>query len=133
MNANYVLLCIIQKLISSLIHKEDVIKLTWQEEVICYLIYSFIEALDDRKDEPVKPIVAPTTKVITHHTIKIGRPGYTVVKQRDPATGQYGLLFEIQYPEIERGLQPRHRFMSAFEQKVQVPDKNFQYFIEYEV
>lgn len=36
-------------------------------------------------------------------------------------------MFEIQYPEIEANLQPRHRFMSAFEQKVQVPDKNFQW------
>ena len=54
-------------------------------------------------------------------------PGYQVIKQRDPATGQLGLVFEIQYPEIEANLQPRHRFMSAFEQKVQVPDKNFQW------
>ena len=82
--------------------------------------------MDDRKEEPVRPITAPTSKVIQHRTIKIGRPGYQVVKQRDPATGQFGLLFEVQYPEIERGLQPRYRFMSAFEQKVQVPDKNFQ-------
>lgn len=74
----------------------------------------------------MRPITTPAPKVIQHRTIKIGRPGYQVVKQRDPATGQFGLLFEIQYPEIERGLQPRHRFMSAFEQKVQVPDKNFQ-------
>lgn len=59
--------------------------------------------------------------------IKIGRPGYRVVKQRDPETGQRSLLFEIQYPEIEQGLQPRHRFMSAFEQKIEAPDKRFQY------
>ena len=51
-------------------------------------------------------------------TIKIGRPGYRVVKQRDPETGQRGLLFEVSYPEIQEGLQPRHRFMSAYEQHV---------------
>ena len=28
------------------------------------------------------------------------------------------LLFEIDYPEIDEGVQPRHRFMSAFEQRV---------------
>ena len=66
-------------------------------------------------------------KVLPRRTIKIGRPGYQVIKQREPATGQLGLGFEIQYPEIEANLQPRHRFMSAFEQKVQVPDKNFQW------
>lgn len=51
------------------------------------------------------------------------------MKQKDASTNQLGLLFEIQYPEIERGLQPRCRFMSAFEQKVQAPDKNFQYLV----
>jgi splicing factor 3A subunit 2 len=40
---------------------------------------------------------------------------------------QRALTFEVEYPEAEEGCQPRHRFMSAFEQKVEVPDKNFQY------
>ena len=87
------------------------------------------QALENRKSEPPKPITTPVQKTMIHRTIKIGRPGYQVVKQRDSTTGQNGLLFEIQYPEIESGLQPRHRFMSAFEQKVQAPDKNFQYLI----
>ena len=52
-----------------------------------------------------------------------------MIKEKDASTDQLGLLFEIQYPEIEQGLQPRYRFMSAFEQKVQAPDKNFQYLI----
>lgn len=62
-------------------------------------------------------------------TVKIGRPGYRVTKQRNPETRQRSLLFEIEYPEIEQGLQPRHRFMSAFEQKVEKPDKNYQYLL----
>jgi len=37
------------------------------------------------------------------------------------------LIFQVDYPEIEEGLQPRHRFMSAYEQKVEAPDRNFQY------
>merc|ERR1711998_500798 len=41
-------------------------------------------------------------------TVKIGRPGYRVTKQRDPETDQRSLLFQIEYPEIEEGLQPRH-------------------------
>lgn len=38
-------------------------------------------------------------------------------------TGQHGLQFEVEYPEAEEGLQPRHRFMSAFEQRVEAADK----------
>merc|ERR1711990_48873 len=66
-------------------------------------------------------------KVAVRKTIKIGRPGYRVTKQRDPETNQRSLIFQIDYPEIEEGLQPRHRFMSAYEQKVEAPDRNFQY------
>lgn len=31
------------------------------------------------------------------------------------------LVFTLDYPEIAPGLQPRHRFMSAFEQRVERP------------
>ena len=61
--------------------------------------------------------------------MKIGRPGYRVTKQLDPETQQKSLLFEIEYPEIESGLQPRHRFMSAYEQKVEAPDRAWQYLL----
>jgi splicing factor 3A subunit 2 len=50
--------------------------------------------------------------------VKIGRPGYRVTKQRDPENGQQSLLYEVDYPEIAEGVVPRHRFMSAYEQKV---------------
>jgi splicing factor 3A subunit 2 len=33
----------------------------------------------------------------------------------------------VDYPEAEENCQPRHRFMSSYEQKVEAPDKNFQY------
>ena len=52
-----------------------------------------------------------------------------MTKQLDPETQQRSLLFEIEYPEIDRGLQPRHRFMSAFEQKVEAPDRDWQYLL----
>lgn len=62
--------------------------------------------------------------------MRIGRPGYRVSKQRDAETGQQSLLFEVEYPEIEQGLQPRHRFMSAFEQRVETPpDRRYQYLL----
>ena len=61
--------------------------------------------------------------------VRIGRPGYRVVKQRDADTGARCLTFEVDFPEIEEGLQPRHRFMSAFEQRVEPVDKAWQYLL----
>jgi hypothetical protein len=46
-----------------------------------------------------------------------------VTKQREPETGQHSLLFQVDYPEIGDGVRPRHRFMSAYEQHVEAPDK----------
>lgn len=85
-------------------------------------------AAREAKDTPAlaQPI---KRKIIQRKVLKIGRPGYKVIKQRDPESGQKSLLFQIEYPEIEEGMQPRHRFMSAFEQKIEVPDKNFQYLL----
>lgn len=62
--------------------------------------------------------------------IRIGRPAYQVFKSRDADTNQRCLSFELNFPEIEHDLQPRHRFMSAFEQKVESPpDRRFQYLL----
>jgi len=60
---------------------------------------------------------------------KIGRPGYKVIKQRDPVSGQRSLYFEIEYPKIEDGTQPTYRFMSSFEQRIEARDKNWQYLL----
>ena len=76
---------------------------------------------------------APATLTKTTRSVqkfhKIGRPGYRVTKQFDPETQRRGLLFQINYPDIEKGVQPRHRLMSAFAQKVERPDANFQYLL----
>jgi splicing factor 3A subunit 2 len=61
--------------------------------------------------------------------VRIGRPGYRVIKQRDADTGARCLSFEVDFPEIEEGLQPRHRFMSSFEQRVEPVDKAWQYLL----
>jgi len=82
-------------------------------------------AAREARDAPIQP--APLRARTVRKTIKTGRPGYKVLKQRDPESGQRSLLFEIQYPSIEPGLQPRHRFMSAYEQRVEAPDKRYQY------
>jgi splicing factor 3A subunit 2 len=60
---------------------------------------------------------------------KIGRPGFSVTKQRDAETNALSLLFQVDYPEIEEGFQPRHRFMSTFEQKKETPDRRYQYIL----
>lgn len=63
-----------------------------------------------------------------HKAVKIGRPGYGVTKSVD-GNGAKCLSFEIHYPDISEGMVPRYRFMSAYEQRVEAPDKNFQYIL----
>lgn len=71
--------------------------------------------------------VAATTRTVMRRRMKIGRPGFSITKQRDGVSGQLSLLFQIRYPQITHGLQPRHRFMSAFEQRREKPDRRYQY------
>ncbi|CBY20764.1 unnamed protein product [Oikopleura dioica] len=76
------------------------------------------------------PQIAPARpNVPLKKFIKIGRPGYKVTKQRCPHTGQQSLLFQVDYPEIVDGLEPRHRFMSAYEQHIEPPDRKWQYLL----
>lgn len=85
-------------------------------------------AAKEAKEAPAQP--APEkARVDIKRFVKIGRPGYKVTKQRDPDIGQQSLLFQIDYPEIVEGVIPRHRFMSAYEQKMEPPDKRWQYLL----
>jgi len=85
-------------------------------------------AAKEAKEAPVQP--APQKAgVEIKKFVKIGRPGYRVTKQRDPENSQQSLLFEVDYPEIAEGVVPRHRFMSAYEQKVEPPDRKWQYLL----
>lgn len=82
----------------------------------------------EAKEAPAQP--APEkVKVEVRKFVKIGRPGYKVTKQRDPEIGQQSLLFQIDYPEIAEGIGPRHRFMSAYEQRIEPPDRRWQYLL----
>jgi splicing factor 3A subunit 2 len=69
---------------------------------------------------------------------RIGRPQFTVKKVRDPLTRYPGFLIHLHYPNIlpQPGLtaspatcRPFHRFMSAFEQRLEAPNKNYQYLL----
>lgn len=61
---------------------------------------------------------------------RIGRPGYNVVKIRHPTSlSSFGYLIQIQYPDVGINVTPEYRFLSAFEQKIDPPNKNFQYLV----
>jgi len=70
-----------------------------------------------------------TQNNVKKNFMKIGQPGYKITKMRDPVTRQPGMLFQLQFPQITRGIKPRFRFMSTWEQKVEAADKRFQYLI----
>lgn len=36
---------------------------------------------------------------------------------------------QIDYPEIAETIMPRHRFMSAYEQRIEPPDRRWQYLL----
>ena len=78
---------------------------------------------------PVPQLAAVKPQAATRK-VRIGRPAYQVYKSRDPETNQRCLSFELSYPEIDSDVQPRHRFMSAYEQRVDSPpDRRFQYLL----
>lgn len=61
--------------------------------------------------------------------VKIGRPGYKITKIRDPLSRQQGLLFQLQYPDAAPDMAPKWQVMNAFAQRVEEPDKAFQYLL----
>ncbi|GJN83553.1 hypothetical protein PLIIFM63780_007102 [Purpureocillium lilacinum] len=63
------------------------------------------------------------------NVVKIGRPGYKITKIRDPLSLQQGLLFQLQYPDAPPDAAPKWQVMNAFTQRVEDPDKNFQYLV----
>jgi splicing factor 3A subunit 2 len=75
------------------------------------------------------PLVSTQKTQPIRTKLRIGRPAYQVFKSRDSETNQRCLSFELHYPELEEW-QPRHRFMSAFEQRVDSPpDRRYQYLL----
>ena len=79
---------------------------------------------------PTGPTTGTADSSIPTRKVRIGRPAYQVFKSRDADTNQRCLSFELSYPEIDADLQPRHRFMSAFEQRIESPpDRRYQYLL----
>ncbi|KAJ1795473.1 CWF complex protein sap62 [Coemansia sp. RSA 2399] len=91
-----------------------------------------LEAKDSESSGHHAPAAARSQSAapkIKKNAVKIGRPGYKVTKIRDPRTKQFGLLFEVTYPEVTEETMPRHRFMSAYEQHVEAPNRQYQYLL----
>lgn len=79
---------------------------------------------------PAAPAAAPAAPAIAKRVFaKIGRPGYKVTKLRDPLTRYHGLLFQLHFPDIKTDEVPRYRFMSAFEQRQEPPNRLYQYLL----
>ena len=82
------------------------------------------------KKTDVGPALPSSAICQTIQRVKIGRPGYEITKSRHHETNQRCLSFQLHFPEIDSNAQPRHRFMSAFEQRVESPpDRRFQYLL----
>ena len=85
-------------------------------------------AARDMKDSQLQ--VAPQQQTVQRKVfLKIGRPGYRVTKVRDQDTGKEGMMVQVHLPQIKAGVTPRRRFMSAWEQKREPPNKAYQYLI----
>lgn len=85
-------------------------------------------AAKEAKDSPNLPGPAKQRRELKKF-VKIGRPGYRITKQSDPTTKQQSLLFQIDFPEIANDIKPLHRFMSAYEQKLEPADRKWQYLL----
>lgn len=85
-------------------------------------------AARDAKDTQL--MIAPAPSSVQRKVfLKIGRPGYRVTKVRDRDTGKEGMMVQVHLPQIKEGVLPRRRFMSAWEQKREPPNKAYQYLI----
>jgi hypothetical protein len=75
-------------------------------------------------------MIAPAQSSVQRKVfLKIGRPGYRVTKVRDRDTGKEGMMVQVHLPQIKADVMPRRRFMSAWEQKREPPNKAYQYLI----
>lgn len=85
-------------------------------------------AARDAKDTQL--MIAPAASTVQRKVfLKIGRPGYRVTKVRDIDTGKEGMMVQVHLPQVKAGVLPRRRFMSAWEQRKEPPNKAYQYLI----
>lgn len=99
-------------------------------------------AAKDNKDAQLMIAPAPSS-VRTKVFLKIGRPGYRVTKVRErveydhlgqritegEGPAREGLMVQVHLPQVKEGVVPRKRFMSAWEQRKEPPNRAYQYLI----
>ena len=104
-------------------------------------------AARDLKDTQLLVAPAPSN-VQRKQFVKIGRPGYRVTKVRErivydamgnivmpggmgavSSSAREGMMVQVYLPQIKEGVLPRKRFMSAWEQKKEQPNRAYQYLI----
>jgi splicing factor 3A subunit 2 len=86
-------------------------------------------AARDNKDTQLMIAPAAVRPIQRKVFLKIGRPGYIVTKVKNSATAKEGLMVQIHLPHVKAGVLPRRRFMSAWEQRKETPNKAYQYLI----
>jgi splicing factor 3A subunit 2 len=61
---------------------------------------------------------------------RIGRPHSTLkrIKEEGPS-GRHGILLHIHYPSLKPDTEPAFRMMSAFEQRLEAPNRAYQYLL----
>lgn len=74
-------------------------------------------------------LLARKSTAMRNKLLTIGKPGYKVTKSRNVKTKKRTLTFELDYPELGKNKRPCHRFLSAFEQNIDPPDRTVQYLV----
>ena len=81
-------------------------------------------ALETEKSQAV--VSEPAYKKVRKFT-RIGRPSYRVTRVING--GLKGFHFELDFPKIKEDIRPVHRVMSAFEQRVETTDPEYQFVV----
>ena len=76
-----------------------------------------------------KKLIKPKLNIPKNELVRIGTPAFNVKKEIDSETGQKVLRFEVFFNEIIEKTQPEYRIVSAFEQKMEVPDNRYLYLL----
>lgn len=77
-----------------------------------------LPAISQPASTPLSPAVG---------SVKCGRPQFTCSKVRCPVTKYPGILLHVHFPNSI--VDPQHRFMSAFEQRLEAPNRSYQYLL----
>lgn len=74
-------------------------------------------------------IMEQTAAVVTKPIFQPLRYTVPLRRQLCNLTVFHFFVHQIDYPEIAEGIGPRHRFMSAYEQRIEPPDRRWQYLL----